>query len=66
MIPEEKSKLDEDIQLFADELKRCFPEEGIEEMARRTNFVKRKGKIKACEFAWLCCFMDVEVAHNTQ
>lgn len=46
MIAEEKSKLDEDIQLFADELKRYFSEEEIEEIARETNFVKRQGKIK--------------------
>ena len=33
MIAEEKSKVDEDIQLFAEELKRCFSEEEIEEIA---------------------------------
>jgi hypothetical protein len=65
MIAEEKSKLDGDIKLFADELKRCFSEEEIEGIARETSFVKRKGKIKACEFVCLCCFMDVEVANNT-
>ncbi|MBZ9689868.1 IS4 family transposase [Clostridium estertheticum] len=65
MIAEEKSKLDEDIQLFANELKICFSEEEIEEIARKTGFVKRSGKIKAREFVCLCCFMDVEVANNT-
>lgn len=61
MIVEEKPKLDEDLQLFTDGLKRCFSEENIEEIARETDFVRRKGRIKACEFVWLCCFMDVEV-----
>jgi hypothetical protein len=65
MIAEEKTNLDEDIKLFAEELKRCFLEDEIEEIARETGFVKRKGKIKACEFVCLCCFMDVEVANNT-
>ena len=46
-------------------LKRCFSKDEIEEIARETGFVKRKGKIKACEFVCLCCFMNVEVANNT-
>jgi len=58
-------KLDEDVNLFADELKRCFSKEELDEIARETGFVKRKGKIEAWEFVCLCCFMDVEVANNT-
>lgn len=46
IITEEKSKLDEDIQLFADELKRYFSEVGIGEIARVTGFVKEKVKLK--------------------
>ena len=65
MIKEENLKLDEDIKLFSDELKKCFSKDEIEEIARETSFVKRKGKIKAWEFVCLCCFMDVEVANNT-
>lgn len=65
MIEEEKLTLDEDIKLFSDEPKRCFSKDDIEEIARKTGFVKRKGKIKACEFVCLCCFMDVEVANST-
>ncbi|KZL88532.1 IS4 family transposase [Clostridium magnum] len=65
MIKEENLRLDEDIKLFSDELKRCFPKEEIKEIARETGFVKRKGKIEAWEFVCLCCFMDVEVANNT-
>ena len=37
----------------------------IEKIARGTGFIKRKGKVRACEFVYLCCFMDVEVANNT-
>ena len=62
---EERSKSNEDIKVFSDELKRCFSKDEIEEIARETGFVKRKGKIKACEFVCLCCFMNVEVANNT-
>ena len=62
---EERSKSNEDIKVFSDELKRCFSKNEIEEIARETGFVKRKGKIKACEFVCLCCFMNVEVANNT-
>ncbi|MCH4201176.1 MAG: IS4 family transposase [Clostridium tyrobutyricum] len=65
MIKEEKLRLDGDIKLFADELKRCFSKEEIKEIARETGFVKKKGKIEAWEFICLCCFMDVEVANNT-
>lgn len=61
----ENFKLDRDIKLFAGELKRCFSKDEIEEIARETGFVKRKGKIKAWEFVCLCCFMDVEIANNT-
>ena len=62
---EGRSKSNEDIKVFSDELKRCFSKNEIEEIARETGFVKRKGKIKACEFVCLCCFMNVEVANNT-
>jgi hypothetical protein len=65
MIKEENLKLDEDIKIFAEELKKCFSKEEIEEIARETGFVKRKGKIEAWEFVCLCCFMDIEVANNT-
>ena len=61
----EKLTLDENINLFSDELKKCFSKEEIEEIARETGFVKRKGKIKAYEFVCLCSFMNVEVARNT-
>jgi hypothetical protein len=43
MIKEEKLRLDEDIKLFPDELKRCFSKGEIEGIARETGFVKRKG-----------------------
>ena len=58
-------KLDKDIKHFADELKKCFSKDEIEEIARETGFVKRKGKIEAWEFVCLCCFMDAEVASTT-
>lgn len=62
---EENLKLDKDMKHFAAENKRCFSKEELEEIARETGFVKRKGKIEAWEFVCLCCFMDVEVANNT-
>jgi cell division protein FtsB len=40
-----EKELDENIKLFADELERCFSKDEIEEIARETGFVKRKGKI---------------------
>jgi hypothetical protein len=58
-------KLDKDIKLFANELKKCFSKEELEEIAKETGFIKRKGKVEAWEFVCLCCFMDVEVANNT-
>jgi molecular chaperone GrpE (heat shock protein) len=65
MIKEKELRLYENIKLFADELERCFSKKEIEEIARKTGFVKRKGKIEAWEFVYICCFMDVEVANNT-
>lgn len=62
---ESKLTLDEDINHFSDELKRCFSKEDIEDIARKTGLVKRKGKIDAWELVCLCSFMDVEVANNT-
>ncbi len=57
--------MDEEIKLFTDELVVLFSKKEIEEIARATGFVKRKGKIDAWEFVCLCCFMDVEVANHT-
>ncbi|WP_234119119.1 hypothetical protein [Clostridium hydrogenum] len=57
--------MDENIRLFANELEKCFSKEKIEEMARKSSFVKRKGKIGALKFICLCGFMDAEVANNT-
>lgn len=46
-------------------LKVVFSKEEIKKIARETGFVKRKGKIEAWEFVFLCCFMDAEVSNNT-
>ena len=35
-------KLDKDVNLFADELKRCFSKEELDEIARETGFVVRQ------------------------
>jgi len=51
---EENLRLDKYIKLFAAEIKICFSKEELEEIARETGFVKRKGKIKAWEFVCLC------------
>lgn len=39
-------KLDKDMKHFAAEIKICFSKEELEEIARETGFVKRKGKIR--------------------
>ena len=64
MIEYKRLALDKDIKAFSDELKQCFSKDEIEVIARKTDFVKRKGKINAFEFVYLCCFMDAEVANN--
>lgn len=48
---EEKLTLDEDINLFSDQLKKCFSKGDIEEIARETGFVRRKGKINAWQYS---------------
>ncbi|MBC8059070.1 MAG: hypothetical protein H7Y18_00180 [Clostridiaceae bacterium] len=50
MIKEKRLGLDEKISFFADELKKCFSKDEIEQIARETGFVKRNGKVKSNEF----------------
>lgn len=55
---EEKLTLDEDINLFSNELKRCFSKDDIEDIARKTGFVKQKVKLKhANSFVYVVLWM---------
>jgi hypothetical protein len=56
--------VEEELEIFAEELKRFFTRDEIEQIARKTGFVKRKGKINAWQFVALCSFMDVDVAET--
>lgn len=57
--------LEEELKLFADELKRFFTEEEIEKIARNSKYVQRKGKLKAWQIVSLCSFYDIDVANAT-
>jgi len=54
--------IEEELEIFANELKRFFTKNEIEQIARKVGFVRRKGKISAWEFVALCAFMNVDVA----
>jgi hypothetical protein len=54
--------VEEELEIFANELKRFFTRDEIEQIARKTGFVKRKGKINVWQFIALCSFMDIDVA----
>lgn len=57
--------LEEEMKVFADELKSHFSEEEIERIARSSKYVQRKGKLKSWEIVSLCCFSDIDVANDT-
>jgi hypothetical protein len=61
----ESLTLEEEIQLFADELKEYFSIEELEKIAREVGFVQRQGKIEAWHFLFLCGFIGVNVANDT-
>lgn len=57
--------LEEEIQIFAAELKNYFSREELEEIAREVGFVQRKGKLQAWHFLFLCSFIGIDVAKDT-
>ena len=57
--------LEEEIQIFASELKNYFSREELEEIARESGFVQRKGKLQAWHFLFLCSFIGIDVAKDT-
>lgn len=57
--------LEEEIQIFAEELKGYFSKEELEKIAREVGFVQRKGILEAWHFLFLCSFIGVDVAKDT-
>lgn len=57
--------VEEEMKLFADELKEFFTKEELEKIARRVKYVQRKGKLKAWQLVALCSFYDADVAKDT-
>jgi len=57
--------LEEELEVFANELKRFFTKDEIDQIARNIGFVQRKGKINAWQFVALCSFMNANVAEDT-
>lgn len=60
-----KEFLEMELKLFANELRRYFAKEGIEQIARKTKFVKRKSKLDAWQMLRLCAFESADVAKDT-
>jgi hypothetical protein len=57
--------LEEEMKVFADELKTHFSESEIERIARNSKYVQREGKLKAWQMVSLCSFYDVDVENAT-
>jgi hypothetical protein len=57
--------LEEEIQIFAEELKSYFSNKELEQIARQVGFVQREGKLKAWHFLFLCSFIGINVAKDT-
>jgi hypothetical protein len=57
--------LEEEIQIFAEELKNYFSNKELEQIARKIGFVQRKSKLKAWHFLFLCSFLGIDVAKDT-
>jgi hypothetical protein len=57
--------LEEEIQIFAEELKSYFSIKELEQIARQVGFVQREGKLKAWHFLFLCSFIGIDVAKDT-
>lgn len=57
--------LEEEIQIFADEIKSYFSSKELEQIARQVGFVQREGKLKAWHFLFLCSFIGIDVAKDT-
>jgi hypothetical protein len=57
--------LEEEMQIFAEELKSYFSKTELEILANEVGFMRRKRKILAWHFLFLCSFLEVEVANNT-
>lgn len=57
--------LEEEMQIFAEEIRNYFSKEELEEIAREVGFVQRKGKLEAWHFLFLCSFIGIDVAKDT-
>ncbi len=57
--------LEEEIGVFAEELKNYFSKKELEKIARKVGFVQRKGKLEAWHFLFLCSFIGIDVAKDT-
>ena len=65
ILPELSLTLEDEIHIFAKEIKNYFSKQELENIAREVKFVQRKGKLEAWHFLFLCSFLEVEVAKDT-
>lgn len=54
--------IQEEMKLIANQLQQHFSADQLEQLARQTGFVQRKGKCEAQDFVSLCTFLDDEVS----
>jgi hypothetical protein len=56
---------EDELKLFAKELKKYFSKDELETIARGKKFIQRKGLIEAWQMLNLCCFDGVNIANDT-
>jgi hypothetical protein len=65
MKPMPSLSINEEVQLIAQELRQYFSLAQLEERARQTGFVKRKGKLAAQDFVSLCAFLNQDLSTDS-
>jgi len=65
MKPMPSLSINEEVQLMAQELRQYFSFTQLEELARQTGFVQRKGKLAAQDFVSLCAFLNQDLSTDS-
>ncbi|MEW9673530.1 IS4 family transposase, partial [Ammoniphilus sp. 3BR4] len=65
MEPMPSLSINEEVQLMVQELRQYFSFTQLEELARQTGFIQRKGKLAAQDFIFLCSFSNQDLSTDS-
>jgi hypothetical protein len=54
-----------ELKLFANELKKYFSKNELEKIARGKKFIQRRGLVEAWQMLNFCCFSNLDMANDT-